>query len=186
MAVMVVLMSVLMLVLMPVRVFMLMLTPLLVAMAVAARVPAGLGLEGSLEHAHGKPELLHQAVEHVVVLVRQPPWLNLQRHVAIAQVVSGAREQVAIGALDRRQQLGARSHLDDQLAIAAGQPIAVFQRQTAVEQQPYLQPAVEARAQPGPSPQLEGERERLQGGPRISSIDHHFQHLHRLLHQNKK
>ncbi len=37
----------------------------------------GFRLEGPLHDVRVQPELVDQAVQHVIVLVRQPPWLDL-------------------------------------------------------------------------------------------------------------
>lgn len=88
---------------------------LVVAVTMPTRgVAASLGLERTLDHLGVQPQLVHQPVQHVVVLVRQTPGLDLQRHVTIAQVVGGARQQVNVAGLYGRKQLGARPHLDHQ------------------------------------------------------------------------
>jgi hypothetical protein len=63
----------------------------LMPMTVPARVAAGFGLERTFDDQRVKAELVHQAIEHVVVLIRQPTRLDLQRHVAIAEMVGGPR-----------------------------------------------------------------------------------------------
>ncbi|HXK17677.1 MAG TPA: hypothetical protein VNG33_07735 [Polyangiaceae bacterium] len=158
----------------------------IVGVPVAAGVAARLGLEGPFEHLGVESQLMHQAIEHVVVLVRKPPGLDLQRHVPIAQVVRGARQQVAISRLDDRQQLWSGAHLDHQLAVARRQTIAVFQRQAALEQEAHLTPAVQTRSQSRSAAQLENQRQRFFRRPRVACAQHYFEHLHRFLHQNKK
>lgn len=93
----------------------------------AARVAAGLWLEWLLDHLHFEPQLVHQTVEHVVVLIRQAPRLNLQRDVPIAEVVSGARQQMPVAGFDRRKQLGPSPNLDDQRAVARGEAITMLE-----------------------------------------------------------
>src|SRR5882724_3293598 len=125
-----------------------------VTVTVPTRIPARLRLEGTLENVHGKPQLAHQTVEHVVVLVRQATWLDLQRHVPIAQVIGRSREQVAVVGLDRRQQLGARPHLDRPGAAARRQANRLFQPPAAPRHPAHLQAPGRPRPPPAPEPQL--------------------------------
>lgn len=152
----------------------------------AGSVAAGLRLERTLDHQHFQAQLVHQAVEHVIVLVGQAPGLDLQRYVPVAQVIGRPSQQVTIRGFDGRKKLGSRPHLDHQRAIFAGEPLTVLERQTAFEQQPNLLPAVQLRSQARASPQLEDQRQRIRGAPSIAGFEHVFEHLHGRLHQNKK
>src|SRR5687767_15402700 len=53
-------------------------------------VCARFGLEGGFQCGHVEAELAHQTIEHVIVQIEQPPKFDLQRDVAIAQVISGS------------------------------------------------------------------------------------------------
>ena len=63
-------------------------------------VPMGVGsrlwLEGALRMANAQSELLHHLVEHVIVQVAHFSRGDLQRHVAVAQVVCRPREEQTI------------------------------------------------------------------------------------------
>ena len=61
------------------------------------------GVEGHLQ-----PERAQHVVENVIVVIAQFAGHDLQRHVAVAQVVAGAGEQERIGA-PRRPTLPLRS-----------------------------------------------------------------------------
>lgn len=70
---------------------------MVVMMVVAVTVPTGIGaalrFECGLLETHGQTEGRDHLVENMIVLVAQPPLADLQRHVAIAQVVGRPREQ---------------------------------------------------------------------------------------------
>jgi hypothetical protein len=114
-------------------VLMLMLVAVSVAVTVT-RIAARLRLERPFYDSNVQPQLVQQAVEHVIVLIRQPAGLDLQGHVPIAQVIGGARQQVPIGDIDRRQQLGASADFDYQLTVTRGQAVTVLEGEPALEQ----------------------------------------------------
>ena len=55
-------------------------------------IGAGLGFERRLLVHDRKPELGDHLVEHVIGEIAQPASTDLQRHVAVAEVVTDARE----------------------------------------------------------------------------------------------
>lgn len=70
-----------------------------VTMIVIMRMPmttrciaTGFRFERPVPHLHRKPQLVHQAVEHVIVLVRQPARRELKWYVTITQMIRGAGE----------------------------------------------------------------------------------------------
>src|SRR5580658_10459480 len=64
-----------------------------------------LGLEGRLGYLHRQPESPHQIIEHVIVRIAQPAIAQLQRDVAVAQMVGRAREFARISAVHSRNRL---------------------------------------------------------------------------------
>jgi hypothetical protein len=74
-----------------------------VTVAMTSRIAARFGLEGSLDDVCVQAQLVYQPVEHVVVLIRETPRLDLQRHVAIAQMIGRASQQVTISGFDGRE-----------------------------------------------------------------------------------
>src|SRR5688572_20858573 len=66
-------------------------------------VGSGLGLERRFQRGQVEAELAHHGVEHVIVLVEQPLGFDLQRDVAIAQVIRRSQEQVGVGSARARQ-----------------------------------------------------------------------------------
>ena len=128
---------------------------LVVSVAVSAAVSSWLRLEWSLHDGYREAELLHQTVEHVVVLIREPPRLYLERHVAVSKVVSRAREQMPIGRFDGREQLGTCANFDDQCSVPRRQSIAMLEREPAFEQEARLRPTVESHSKARPASKLE-------------------------------
>jgi hypothetical protein len=110
------------------------------------RIASGFRFERPFLHLHRKAQLVHQAVEHVIVLVGQPARRELQRYVTISQMIGGAREQVRIAGFDDRKLFGSRPNFDDQIAVLGGQPITMFERQPPFEQESHFAPAIESRA----------------------------------------
>jgi hypothetical protein len=157
----------------------------IVAMA-AGLVTAGLRLESALDDVGAEAELVHQAIEHVVVLVRQASWLNLERHVAITQMIRGTRQQMRITRFDDGERLWPGSHLDHELAVARRQTIAVFERKAALEQEAHFGAAIEPSPQAGAPSQLERQRQCFGRPALVRSVEHDFQHLHGFLRQNRK
>jgi hypothetical protein len=105
---------------------------------------------------------------------------------AIAEVIGSAGEQVPIGRLDRREQLGAGAHFHDQGAVARREPITLLESQSTFEQKADLGPAVEPSPEPRAPSKLERQGERIGGRTRISALQNDLQHLQGLIHQNKK
>jgi hypothetical protein len=145
------------------------------SVTVATRsVAARLGLEGSFDQVSVEAKLVHQPIQHVVVLVREAPGLDLQGNVPIAEVVSGPRQQVPVGGLHRGELLRLRADSNDEGAVPRRQPVSVFEGQAALEQEAHLDSAVQARAQACPATQLEHQREGVRGRPRIRRREHRF------------
>jgi hypothetical protein len=88
-------------------------------------ISADFRLEWRGRHADVEAEFPHHAVEHVVVLVSEPPRLNLQGNVTIAQVVGGTREQMRIAAACDRYLLRSSTHAHDLAAVLGTQAIAI-------------------------------------------------------------
>lgn len=181
---MVVIMTVRVVVVMTVRVVVIMIVR--VAVTVAPRIASPLRLERLLDDVSVQAQLVHQTVEHVVVLVQHATRLDLQRHVTIAEVIGGAREQVRIAGLDAGEELRPRSYFDDQRAVTRREPISVLEREPPRQQEPDLRPAIEPGAEARPAPIFEDQRERVRRAPRIFGGQDLFEHLHGRAHQNKK
>jgi hypothetical protein len=99
---------------------------------VSVAVRAALGLEPGVLVGHGKPEPAQHVVEHVIVLISEPPDADLKRNVAIAEVIRGAREQVGIGGSRNAEGLVGGVDLVG-LAVVGEQPIAVRENGSARE-----------------------------------------------------
>src|SRR5688572_20878246 len=83
-----------------------------VVVAVVRRISAGLGLEGSVEHAHPPSQTLDHLQEHGVGDEAKPSVAHLQRNVAIAEVIGDARERRLVAALDMHDALAVRHDFD--------------------------------------------------------------------------
>jgi hypothetical protein len=124
---------------MPITVRMPMMMPVtalvLVRMTMTARrVAATFRLERPLHDVSVQTQLVHQPVQHVIVLIRQSAWLHLERHVSIAEMVRRSRQKVQIGRRDRRKLLGPRPHLHHQAAVFGRQALAMLERQAPLQQ----------------------------------------------------
>lgn len=158
-------------------VMMVMVLVIVVAMIVtvtAGCVAARLGLERSLRYVSMEAELVHQTVQHVVVLVRKAPRLDLERHVAVAQVVSSARQEVLVRRFYAGKLLGLGLDPNDQGAVARREPVAFFEGETALQEEPHFFPPIQAGTEASAAAQLEHERERVRGAARVRRFEHGF------------
>ncbi len=122
----------------------------------------------------------------MVVLIRQPPRLDLERHMPVTQVIGRARQQMNVVRFHGGKQLRSCPHLHHQRAVFGGEPLTVLERQTACEEQPNFSTAVQFGPQARATPQLEHQRQGIGRAPAIGRVEHVFEHLHGRLHQNKK
>jgi hypothetical protein len=72
---------------------MVMVMPFVTCVPMSAPVSARLRLEGGLHSGYGQTECTNHLVEHMIVQVRQLSGFNLQRDMAIAQVIRHPRQQ---------------------------------------------------------------------------------------------
>ena len=134
-------------------------------------VGAAFGLEGAAFGGDGEALVAGEIVEDVVVLPGEPVGADLQRHVAVAEVVGGAREAVRIaGAADGEKLVGGAHDDDESVAgvVRGAQAVAVDEGGPAGEQQRRLAAVVEAHAPPAAAPLVEGEREHA--GGRVAGV----------------
>jgi hypothetical protein len=118
---------------------------LVVSMGSAA-VGAGLRLEWRLHGAHSKPQPAHHRIQHMVMQPAQPPRLDLQRHMAVAEMVGGSCEQERIIGFGTRDQLNRRMN-PDHLTAFITQEVTVTQGFAARQQDANLAAVVESSAQ---------------------------------------
>jgi len=120
-------------------------------LVVLVAVGAGLGLERRLDVRDARAELARHLLEHVVFGDAQEARPDLQRHVAIAQMVCDARQ---LGRLDVQELLQRGDDLD--LApVGRGDAITVAQHPAARQDERDLFAVVRLRAQPAFLAQLE-------------------------------
>jgi hypothetical protein len=86
-------------------------------MTMPARVATAFGFERLLHDVSVKTQLAHEPVQDVIVLIRKAAWLDLERHVTIAEMVRRPRQKVQIGRRHGGKLLGARAHLHHQPAV---------------------------------------------------------------------
>jgi hypothetical protein len=111
--------------------------PQLVSVPVPARVATGLGLERQNLLADAQTELAAHAVEDVILDVDQPTALDAQGHVAIAEVVGRAREQVLIRCFDHGNVLWGRAHASHEPARFGAKAIALLERHATRQGNPH-------------------------------------------------
>jgi hypothetical protein len=67
-----------------------------------------LRLERQIFHHHLQPQTPHHVIEHMIVTVSQPELSELQRNVAVAEMIGGAGQQPGIGGARRRDRFARR------------------------------------------------------------------------------
>jgi hypothetical protein len=100
--------------------------------------------------------------EHVVLCDPQPPVSNLERHMAVPEVIGDPTELGRIRASDLDHLLGLRDDFDD-TAVFAFQAISAAERFTRWKKEPDFFARVECRAQAALLAELEGQDETLIG-----------------------
>ena len=123
-----------------------------------AAVGAGFGLERLVVVDHREAELCNHAVEHVVGEVTHPARADLERDVAVAQVVGDLREAPQVAAPDRRDGLARRDDLEHR-AVGGAQLVAAAQHRAARQLNADVEARREPRALPGLLPLLERQHE---------------------------
>src|SRR6188768_3190283 len=112
-----------------------------------ARIGPALGLEGQGLDAHLQAQAAQHVIEHMIVQETQHAGPNLQRHMAVAQVVGRACQQLRVGAGHHRQQFRRCRHGND-ASIIGQQPVAAAQHRAALENEASLLAADQHAAQP--------------------------------------
>jgi len=100
-------------------------------------IGAWLGLERSLFPGHLEAECAHHVIEHVVCLVGDEIRSNLQAHVAIAEVIGGARELPAVRAANDGQLLGLGVDPQD-LPVARAQMVTVLEARATLDEDTHV------------------------------------------------
>ena len=104
-------------------------------------VGAALGLEGLLRLMHDQVHGAQHLGQHVVGLDLQMVGLELDRHVAVAQVVGGARQvegRAVLGAVGDAQHRLRRGQHPHQRAVLGHQHVATAHRGTARQEHRQL------------------------------------------------
>ena len=137
---MLVLQVVILLVVMLVMMVVIMVLWLCVAMPVFIR--SRLGFKRCLLYRYGKAKPTHHVVQHMIMLVAHPVGGDLQRNVAIAQVVAGAGQSQRVVAVYGRYRLGGGLHLYHQ-APGASQQVTAAQDFSARQKQARFTPVIQ-------------------------------------------
>src|SRR5262245_50432408 len=61
-----------------------------------AGVCTGFGFKGGLLDLHAESQPAHHVIQHMIVLVAQPGGRNLQRYMAVTQVITDAGQRVGV------------------------------------------------------------------------------------------
>ena len=103
---------------------------------------ASLGFKRCLLYRYGKAKPTHHVVQHMIMLVAHPVGGDLQRNVAIAQVVAGAGQSQRVVAVYGRYRLGGGLHLYHQ-APGASQQVTAAQDFSARQKQARFTPVIQ-------------------------------------------
>jgi len=105
--------------------------PLIVVLMVHMAVPVGtrLGLEARADRAHGPAQPLDHGPQHMVGEQPQPAGANLQRHMAIADVIRDACQGHGIGGSNLEEFFGRGLHCHH-APVVEQQAVAVAQQGT--------------------------------------------------------
>jgi hypothetical protein len=75
-------------------------------------------LERSVFDTHVEAETSHHVIEHVVVLIANESWTDLQCDMSIAEVIADSRELPGICGADGGYTFGRSHHFDDASVFA--------------------------------------------------------------------
>ena len=141
-------------------------------------VTSRLRLERQGRRVDRETELPAHPVEHVVVRVEHEVRKNLQRDVAVSEVIRGASQKMRITRTGSRDLLGRRLHAQSTRAVLGREAIALSEHATAGEHQPDGLTAREGEPEPRSAALFVAEldRERRLGG--LVSRDHAGEDLH--------
>ncbi len=135
--------------------------PALVAMSVMVWVPAvrpWLGLEGRLLEGDFQAKSAQHVVEHMIVLVAQQFSPDLQRHMAITQVIAGAGEKERVVAAHDGDGLGGGAYAHGE-TVVAGQAVAVAQGVAPVKEKAGGAAIIQGDPQPALDALFKGQRQ---------------------------
>jgi hypothetical protein len=132
---------------------------LAMAMTRATGIGPGLGLEGAQFDPHRQSQASHHGIQHRIMGVTQPIGPNADRHVTVAQVIAGPRQQQVIPAVRHRQGLGRRPHLDHPALLVAQQIPILETGATTLQEEPRLAAIVQSDPQAAFDAAVVGEGE---------------------------
>jgi len=145
------------------------------AMPVAAcsGIGAGLRQEGGLAVLQLQPPLLQQIGQHRILKQPQLTGAHLQRHMAVAEVISRPQQVEGVAGAHHQQGLSGRLHQHRRIAGRTAQPFAWLQRLAALQLQHQIttagatamtpQPAALSGAEAEAQPRLRGAGRRRAG-----------------------
>ncbi len=97
-----------------------------------ATVGTGFRFEAGVRDTDRKAQPFEHIVQHMVMQVGNPAWLNLDLHVAVTQVITGAGKLVGISTGDNRNTLLCCPDLDD-VSILGSQQVSLLECRAAFE-----------------------------------------------------
>lgn len=112
---------------------------------------------------YGQAQRGYHVIQHMVLQITAPVLGDLQGHVTITQVITGACQQYRVIAGHGGHGFGRRLYRDNQTIFRA-QAITVAQHLAALEHQAHLFAAVQLRAQAAFLAQFERQCEHGLGG----------------------
>ena len=128
------------------------------AMTMPAAIGPSLGLERRLLVANLHAQAFKHMLQHMVLLQQDPANADLQRNMAIAEVIGGAHQIALILRGDQGNRFLRRDDLDDP-PIRRAQPVAAAQHRPAFDRQRRLGPRFERHPQPAFLPPVEWQNQ---------------------------
>ena len=135
-------------------------------MAASCGIGPGLRQEGGLAAFQVEPPLLQQIGQHGILKQPQLTGAHLQRHMAVAEVISRPQQVEGVGGAHHQQELSGRLHPNRRRSRLPAEPFARLQRLAALQLQHQITAAdaPAMAAQPGALIGAEGEAQ-----PRLRS-----------------
>jgi len=137
--------------------------------AACSGIGAGLRQEGGLAVLQLQPPLLQQIGQHRILKQPQLTGAHLQRHMAVAEVISRPQQIEGVAGAHHQQGLSGRLHPHRRIAGRTAEPFARLQRLAALQLQHQITTAGAAAMTPQPEALIGAEAEaqpRLRGAGR--------------------
>ena len=105
---------------------------IIMVMMVPAAIGAGFGLEGGGFVADPDTQMLQHVLQHMVLFEPEPAGADLDRDMAVAEVVGGFEQLQRIGSRHGGDGFVGGDHLDDR-AVFGAQPVTIVEDRAAFQ-----------------------------------------------------